>query len=504
MMALAALTTPARADAPVEHEFIPPDADEDLALQATTPRGNLPAALETPSGVVRAPDTAASPPPSEATYGGDSTPMSADAVYRIDRNTTRPDLVGYSDPFRPTVTPFKRLYAFDTVDGSLELVVGDRSLSPIAVGGEVLPGDDQFYADMTVDLARDVPVRIPSVGPGARALAAESSPELPFQLFRDGADNWFIRASARERIRLTMQLAIPRAVFGSPFADVSWPMLTRFTKPVPEPLRAPTAKVLGAIGVDREMSPRQALTTLVGYFRGFKPSDELPSSSGAALYEELALLQKGVCRHRAYAFTITAQALGLPARLIRNEAHAWVEVYDSRLWHRIDLGGAAGRLDTEQPPDTPLHAPPADPFAWPKGSESGSEMVGRSGLGEPGAPPGASAAMTTPPPPPAETSDPRPAAELTVDSRARDVMRGEPLELRGRVAAGGEPCARARVDVTLRAASGGDIPIGSLAADADGRFSGSVVVPLAQLAVGDYELTVSTPGDARCGPGSAK
>ena len=35
---------------------------------------------------------------------------------------------------------------------------------------------------------------------------------------------------------------------------------------------------------------------------------------------DLALSKKGVCRHRAYAFTITAQGLGIPARMVMNEA----------------------------------------------------------------------------------------------------------------------------------------------------------------------------------------
>ena len=102
-----------------------------------------------------------------------------------------------------------------------------------------------------------------------------------------------------------------------------------------------------------------------------------PKGAGADLYKELALTQKGVCRHRAYAFVITALAQGIPARMVRNEAHAWVEVYDGSLWHRIDLGGAAERMDTEQDPTEPQHRPPDDPYSWPEGSESGQELAQR-------------------------------------------------------------------------------------------------------------------------------
>jgi transglutaminase-like putative cysteine protease len=46
---------------------------------------------------------------------------------------------------------------------------------------------------------------------------------------------------------------------------------------------------------------------------------------------DLARGKRGVCRHRAYAFVIVAQALGIPARFVQNEAHAWVEYQGTAL-----------------------------------------------------------------------------------------------------------------------------------------------------------------------------
>lgn len=514
---LLVVAVPAQAGGPVEHEYIKPDPAEDLRLNATTRTGSMPAALETPSGVVTAPESQQSPSGGGTAYGGGSTPNSVDATYRIDRDTTRPEEVGYDDPFSPAITPFKRLYAFDAVDSQLELVVADKRLRPISIGGSVQAGDDQFYADMVVDLTENTPVRIPSVGPGARVLAATVSPSLRFRLYRDGADNWFIRAAVRKRVRLTMQLAIQRAVFGSPFADVTWRSLAASLPKLPDRARTAARTVLDELGVSQAISPRAAVATLVAHFRAFQPSSDLPKGTGAALYQELALSQKGVCRHRAYAFTITALALGLPTRMIRNEAHAWVEVYDGSLWHRIDLGGAAGRLDMKR--DTrPVHSPPRDPYPWPNGSKSGLGMSdqARSSAGQPstGSSSAASSSSASPaqPPdtaaPPADTApsadDPRPPAQLSLALGESQVRRGEPLKLHGRVVADGDGCSHARVDVKLESSSGRSIPIGSLAADESGRFSGAVVVPLARIDVGDYDVVVSTPGDARCGPGSAK
>lgn len=507
---------PAQAGGPIEQEYFKPNPIEDLRLNATTESGSMPAALETPSGVVTAPDARQNPSESATAYGGGSTPNSVDATYRIDRDTTRPDEVSYDDPFSPAITPFKRLYAFDSVDPDFELVVADKRLRPIRIGGSVHAGDDQFYADMVVDLTENTPVRIPSVGPGTRVLAATINPPVHFQLFRDGADNWFIKAAVRKRVRLTMQLAIQRAVFGSPFADVSWDALAPALPKLPDAVRTAAQKVLDELGISQTLRPRDAVAMLVAHFRAFRPSTDLPKGSGAALYQELALSQKGVCRHRAYAFTITALVLGLPTRMIRNEAHAWVEVFDGSLWHRIDLGGAAGRLDMKGDNNNrPVHSPPRDPYPWPKGSRSGLAMADHAHTSgsEPGASSSSAASAASSSAEPAGSTsssdeaapadDTRPHSELTLNLGASQVLRGDPLRVSGRVVADGSGCSHARVDVKLETSSGQTIPIGSLATDESGNYSGAVVVPLARVNVGDYDVVVSTPGGARCGPGSA-
>lgn len=525
VLLLVAVVLPAHAAGPVVHSYFDPDPDEDLSLRATTADGKLPAAIQTPSGVVQAPDPLRAPRNNEQTYGGGSTPASLDATYRIDRNTSRPDLVSYDDPFIPAITPFKRLFAYDMVEESLELGVSDKSLVKLPVGDKVRSGDDQFYADMTVDLVAETAVRIPSVGPGARVLSAHTAPPTNFQLLRDGAENWFIRSGDGKRVRLVLQLAIAREAFGSPFAaEASYVSLSRYLPRLPQSIRAAAERVLEKVGVSRAMTPAAAVTALVAHFRSFAPSDDRPSSSGAALYEELALSKKGVCRHRAYAFIITAQALGIPTRMVRNEAHAWVEVFDAQLWHRVDLGGAAERLDTERDPNQPMHAPPRDPFDWPSGSESAQDLVQRtmspsSGSGPSGGPsagdggslPGDAGAAPAPAPAPGAggaaagtaAQDDRPASKLGVTLPTGSVKRGEPLAVSGRVEADGDGCRGVRVDFALKSDTGNLIPIQSLSAGEDGKYDGAIVVP-PNLEVGEYELVVSTPGDARCGAGKSE
>jgi hypothetical protein len=96
-LAALALAAPAGgAYSPILHERIPPDPQEDLAFAAAID-GDMPAALSTPSGVVRAPDPRRPVAPNDAT----SSREAPDATFRPDRDTRRPDVLPYDDPFVP-------------------------------------------------------------------------------------------------------------------------------------------------------------------------------------------------------------------------------------------------------------------------------------------------------------------------------------------------------------------------------------------------------------------
>jgi hypothetical protein len=516
----------AGAEAPIPpnsplHEYVAPDANEDVSFAATTLDGNLPAALDTPSGIATAPDPTR-PPDAKNLYSGGTSDDSPNSTYEPDRDTRQPQVENYDDPFSPSTSPFKRLRAFDTVDPSYTLRVAHSALSVLTVGGQLASDDEPFYADFSVDLLPDEPVRIPSVGPGARVLKLHTTPEASTSLLHDGADNWFIRGTERKRVRVVMELAITRATFGSQIAETSWERLAPFVPPQPEAHAAAAQRVLEHIGVSRSMSVPQATAKLVDYFRSFAPSTDTPHDQ-ADIYLDLALSKKGVCRHRAFAFLVTALHLGLPARMVVNEAHAWVEVYDGSLWHRIDLGGAAQNLDDPPDPSKPQYQPPPDPYAWPDNAQQGSgqglasRMRQNAGIGDPSKsspngsqndPNGSSTPpVSTPSASAADSSTPPrndlPPTKLELESVEKNVRRGTSLHVRGK-AEGTSACRNIRIDVRLRSdAHPNGIPIGSLSTDDAGVYDGSVVVPR-DLAAGDYELVLSTPGDARCGPGTGQ
>src|SRR5271167_919376 len=178
----------------VLHEPIPPDPAEDLALRVAL-TGDLPAAIQTPGGVVGAPDPLRPPAPWDASYGVAGT---SDA-FAPDTDTRRPEVSDYDDPFTPSTAPFKRLDAFDAVLSDYHVEVRDPRLVRLAAlqgGAPPTAEEDAFYADMVIDIPPDGSVRIPSVGPGARVVRARlgiGETAVPFQILRDGADNWFLQ-----------------------------------------------------------------------------------------------------------------------------------------------------------------------------------------------------------------------------------------------------------------------------------------------------------------------
>lgn len=99
-------------------------------------------------------------------------------------------------------------------------------------------------------------------------------------------------------------------------------------------------QIASRIGVSTDQSLDQLLPTLQDYFADFGEGpipgrDVYPDDMIAIAYG-----RNGCCRHRAEAFVVTAQSLGLPAHMIVNEAHAFAEVnVPTAGWRLFDLGG---------------------------------------------------------------------------------------------------------------------------------------------------------------------
>lgn len=522
---------------PVLHERFEPDPKEDLELGVRVTAAGLPAAVSGPSGTVSLPDPKRPVDRKEPIY--DERQSTGPRPYAIDRNTSDPGRLNYHEPFRPSIAPFKRTHVLDAVTAAFELVSSNPRPRPVTVGGSPGSLDDQFFGEMVVQLVPGEMIRIPSAGPHMAVYSAHLEPEVPFGFYVDHAENWFVRApEGRDRMRLVMHVGVPRASFDGRIEATSYSALVSELPQVPANVERVTSALLQHIGVSRVFAPADALGHLVTYFRGFAASTERPAATqGEALYRELVVARKGVCRHRAFAFVVTSLGLGIPARFVHNEAHAWVEVFGGIHWHRVDLGGAASGIDYRgEPPQGPPHRPPAEAFQWPKRAQAAEQSLPSlrsspsSGnqpaepatslsstspvaSGMPGTIPSAGSATMSPPlstsQVPAAVSGntdpiraPGHSKILVTQVTPAGILRGRDLSLLGRVQSSVGRCALVRIDALFRR-QGRSFSLGAFATDEVGRFNTKLAVP-AELPVGTYELVLSTPGTKDCPPASTE
>jgi len=304
-------------------------------------------------------------------------------VRELDRQTRSPDgtRLRYEEVFTPAVAPFKRLQAYDAVDELGRLTVRDPALRPLRVGDQHLWGAERrsrFVGELLVEVSPDWPTPIPGVAGEQQVVSYSTSTGDALEFANDSAGNLFVRGTRPGTIRLSYVLEAPEHAFVAgdvpnlPIAAAAAEVPTAQRPLVPTWLPASADTVLRRAVVSRSDPLDQALGRLVGYFRAFRDA-ELTDARGVEIYSDLALGGVGACRHRAYALVPTLHALGIPARYVGNEAHAWAEVFVTRVgWTRIDLGGWDVPLDATAPTDRPAFRPSnRDPFPQPSQYRSG-------------------------------------------------------------------------------------------------------------------------------------
>jgi hypothetical protein len=459
-----------------------------------------------------------------------------------DRQTGSDPTLHYVSVFNPDVVPFKRLSVLDGVREDYTMFLARPALVEVAVGGTTDRSRDRFWGSLQVKLEAGQDVAIPSVAPDMRILSFEVEPPRQLVFSKDGADNFYVRtddAGASGVHRLVFLADADAGYFAPSFPSRRYtPAQIRRVAP-PElvstmPLHVVRAaqRTLDELGIDERTELSSAFNRLVGMFRSFE-AKPMRRTTGD-IYRDLCDNKAGVCRHRSFAFMVTANALGIPTRYVTNEAHAFVEVwFPERGWQRVDLGGAALELEVSNAKDKTLHRPRADdPFEKPREySEGYTQLQGDiTGLSDrqlrdkhkpvgdapasgdftdPDAPPQDPTSDVDPgaigpdPSLPARTPDPRkltPRIQITLASG--EGYRGETIRVEGVVVVGDQALVDRSVDVYLAPAGRGgegSIPIGRGTTDVDGRFALDLDLP-GRLELRRYELYVTTREDARYNP----
>ena len=538
-------------DEPVLHEYVAPPKPGAGGASAggdtkSGPKtiGGTPQAGKNPAAVRSGDKLVPEPPKSQPRQSGE--PVHGTNDFGADRETqARPDYatgsdstLHYTEVFNPAVLPFKRMSALDGVRDNYMLHVYDQKLTALPVGGKTQPDRDLFWGSLLIELSPGEDVPIPSTAPDMRILSYELDPPLEVSFSKDGADNYFVRTEARGAkgtYRLVFLSDAPASYFapsvphGYTIADAS---ASGFVRPLPFRARNSAIKVLGQLRLSADTPLDRAVDRLVEYFRGFEAGEAPPQTDD--IYLDLALSRRGVCRHRAFAFVITAQALGIPARYVTNEAHAFAEVWvPERNWIRVDLGGAALDMDVNNAGDKQMYKP-REPDAFPKppayannytqlrgdirgltqdqideAQGQGGGSGGGNGANDPGGRRSGSTDPIAPTPGtglpklPASAYQGKAPSRIAVERTDATGFRGEAVRVGGRVTdERGKPLAGAPVNVYLAPlGAGGDGArlLGETYCDADGKWDAVIDLPR-DLPLGKHEVFAATPGDSKHQP----
>jgi transglutaminase-like putative cysteine protease len=387
-MALAGVGTAVVAQAPhpakpVLHEPIPDlNPDRPTPTIGGNPKDKNPQAITAGDKVLPKPSLGEHSPSShrgsadQPVLGTKDFGADRDTSMKPDENTGSDGTLHYISVFNPDVLPFKRMSAFDSTDQAFTLRTSRAVLTELPVGGSTDPKSrDRFWGDVMIKLEPGIDVALPSVAPDMRILSYETQPAVRLKFAKDGSDNFYVRSdepTASGTFRLVFYADADAGYFAPSLPqrrykvrDVAAHAPPELKPTIPANVREDAAITLRKLAVDPDMELGSAFNTLVGYFRGFKAGD-IAHPTGDT-YRDLCDSKAGVCRHRSFAFMITANALGIPTRLVTNEAHAFVEVwFPERNWQRIDLGGAALRMEVVGANNKTLHRPrQEDPFIKP-------------------------------------------------------------------------------------------------------------------------------------------
>ncbi|HET8933170.1 MAG TPA: transglutaminase domain-containing protein [Polyangiales bacterium] len=490
------------------------------------------------------------PPPSAADSGGSASgdsesrasmpervPAPTAQGFRPDRQTSLEGGLDYYEAFDPAIAPFKRVTAFDDVrldtDGKTP-VLGVREPQMRIVPIESQPrrmqdrsARDRFTGDIDVDFRSGRLQPLPSVSPESRVYSVSTTPQISVQIEQDAAGNFFVQARGPipdRPVHLRFQTDAPRSYFGSEVPSIPLRDLPKLP-PIDAAIERRARRFAAELGITARSDLRSAVMALTEHFRSFVESAEAPENTGD-LYLDLVRGLKGLCRHRAYGFVVTARGLGIEARFVQNEAHSWVEVALPDIgFMRIDLGGAThgltahGAMDRQsyvpmQPDTLPRPdayrqsyaqaARQAPPTAAPNDAEVLASLSGRWLSDE--------SLMSSNPSRPDNTGiEQKPArsekraVHIALEDRRVTALRGGKLVLTGQLLDNdqrGVPGLRVEIWI-LRPARHQRMLLAVQVSDQDGYFRADFGVP-PDLSVGDYRLIARSQGDGVHLPSSSE
>ena len=477
-------------------------------------------------------------PPVDSPYG----PLSPyGGANELDDNTDRVDSLTYFASFDPSIIPYKRVVSKDhAVRRDGRYGVEAHPTGRVEVGLQPAPErpSQLFWGTFLLRLEPNRLHPIPSVSPDQAMLQLVTEPSVSVTVLRDTSGNFFVRSPHVGLLRVNMQVAAADFYFGGELPDIPWDAID--AEPVvPEmdvALRAHARGLASRLGFDRRRAPRDTVIEMVRFFRDFEARPLPDTLSDQDRLTAICENSIGVCRHRSLAFVFLAQSIGISARYVYNEAHAFVEVYWPGFgWRRLDLGGAADELNAEANQDRRVHDPGPDGLPEPQrylaeqqrmqhrgwepppsntarsaaaaaqGQGGSSDVPSDTTSDQNGEPAPADANPGLEPPPFQEPEpDARPIPRLSLSVTSTTALRGDTIDIMATLRDdAGRPLAGRKVEIYLGAVGSTNAraarKIGVGVTRADGQMVRRVEIPR-EHSIGRWSLFALFPGDTQHQP----
>ena len=293
-----------------------------------------------------------------------------DLTYGDSQDESGPSRDGYDTTptcfavFDPYLSGLKRYEVYDEITEDYKAQISDHTLYSLELSNDIY--ENVFAGTITLELHNDE-IRIPSVAPNANIISYSTSDGTTLQFFKDGVDNYYVKPSKYYgKTTLTFTTSADSTYFtldipeDLTLSDI--PENVKHTPPSKVILQANI--VIDELGLNGETNLKNIVYTLKEYFSSFKQGDIPSESEEPDPYLAMALSKHGCCYIRSFACFITANAIGLPTRLVKNECHAFVEIYiPNHGWSQLNLGGCGADFlnpdeydqfnDYEHPDDLP-------------------------------------------------------------------------------------------------------------------------------------------------------
>ena len=293
-----------------------------------------------------------------------------DLTYGDSQDETGPSRDGYDTTptcfavFNPYLSGLKRYEVYDEITEDYQAQISDHTLYSLELSNDIY--ENVFAGTITLELYNNE-IRIPSIAPNANIISYSTSDGTTLQFFKDGVDNYYVRPSKYYgKTTLTFTTSADSTYFTLDIPEY----LT--LSDIPENVKhTPPSKVITQanivieeLGLTGETNLKNIVYTLKEYFSSFTQGDIPPESEEPDPYLAMALSKHGCCYIRSFACFITANAIGLPTRLVKNECHAFVEIYiPNHGWSQLNLNGCGADFlnpdeydqfdDYEHPDDLP-------------------------------------------------------------------------------------------------------------------------------------------------------